>query len=107
MPIQFRRRYELLLPTSFNDGGPIPRKLTGQTLRELRKRFGSFSAETQPLEGQWEHAGKVHRDLNIRVFVDVPDTPENRQFFVEYKERLKERFQQIDIWMTTYLVEVI
>ena len=107
MPIQFRRRYELLLPTSFKDGSTIPRKLTGQTLRELRKRFGSFSAETQPREGQWEHAGKVRRDLNARVFVDVPDTAENRQFFVEYKERLKERFQQIDIWMTTYLAEVI
>jgi len=43
----------------------------------------------------------------VRVFCDVPDTPENRQFFVEIKQRLKARFQQIDIWMTTYAVEVI
>jgi hypothetical protein len=41
------------------------------------------------------------------VFCDVSDTPENRQFFVEFKERLKARFQQLDIWMTTYPVEVI
>ncbi len=40
----------------------------------------------------------MHRDWNVRVFVDVADTPENRHFFVDYKERLKERFQQIDIW---------
>jgi hypothetical protein len=81
--------------------------LLGQTLRELRKQFGSISAETQRIEGQWEHRGKVHRDLNVRIFVDVPDTAENRQFFIEFKERVKKRFQQIDIWLTSYLVEVI
>jgi hypothetical protein len=37
----------------------------------------------------------------------VPDTAENRQFFVEFKELLKQRFQQIDIWMTTYPLDVI
>ena len=43
----------------------------------------------------------------MRVFVDVPDEPGARQFFAEYKERLKGRFQQLDIWMTTYAVEVL
>ncbi len=38
---------------------------------------------------------------------DVADTPENGQFFQEYKEQLKARFRQIDIWMTTYPIEVI
>jgi hypothetical protein len=37
----------------------------------------------------------------------VPDTSDSRQFFVEFKEQLKERFQQLDIWMTTYPLEVI
>lgn len=106
MPTLFRR-YELLLPTNFNDGRPVPKKLLGQTLRELRKQFGAISTETQQIEGQWEHGGKIHRDLNVRVFVDVADSAENRQFFIEFKERLKERFQQIDIWLTTYLIEVI
>jgi hypothetical protein len=27
--------------------------------------------------------------------------PEHRQFFAELKGRLKSRFQQLDIWMTT------
>jgi len=41
------------------------------------------------------------------VFVDVPDLPENREYFVEFKEKLKVRFQRIDIWMTTYPIEVL
>jgi hypothetical protein len=39
--------------------------------------------------------------------VDVADEPECRRFFLEYKERLKARFQQLDIWLTTYLIEVL
>jgi hypothetical protein len=103
----FRRRYELLLPTRFNDGSTVPNALLGQTVRELREKFGAVSTETQLIIGEWENEGIEYRDLNGRVFVDVADTPENRQFFVDFKERLKQRFQQIDIWMTTFLVEVI
>ena len=51
--------------------------------------------------------GQSYRDDLIRVFVDVPDVRENREFFIAAKERLKGRFQQLDIWMTTYLIEVL
>ena len=43
----------------------------------------------------------------MRVFVDVADLPENRQFFLQLKDRLKERFQQIEIWLTTYTIEAL
>jgi len=39
--------------------------------------------------------------------VDAEDTPENRQFFIELKERLKQRFQQLDIWLTVHPIEVL
>ena len=51
--------------------------------------------------------GELYRDSLARVFVDVADTAENRQFFVRLKDRLKSRFQQKDIWLTTYPIEVI
>jgi hypothetical protein len=101
------RRYEILLPLRFNDQEPIPDALLGETVIELRQQFGSVSSETQIIRGLWQHEGQSYRDELVRVFVDVPDTPENRQFFAEYKERLKTRFRQIDIWMTTYVIEVL
>lgn len=106
MPRRYRR-YELLLPTSFNDGSTVPDELIGQTFRDVRKKFGAVSVETQYITGYWEQTGVIYRDTNIRMFVDVADTPENQEFFVVFKERLKERFQQIDIWMTAYPVDVI
>ncbi len=38
---------------------------------------------------------------------DVLDEEENRRFFVEFKGKLKRRFKQIDIWLTTYPLDVI
>ncbi len=100
-----QRRFEILLPQRFNDGQAIPDELFAETLLELRQQFGAVSSETQIIRGIWEHAGQSYRDELIRIFVDVPDRPENQQFFREWKERLKTRFQQIDIRMTTYLIE--
>lgn len=91
------RRFEFLLPLRFNDGQPIPDELIGDTLFELRQKFGAVSSETQVIRGHWQHQGEAYRDELVRIFVDVPDLSENRQFFTDFKERLKARFQQLDI----------
>jgi hypothetical protein len=101
------RRYEILLPLRFNDGQPVPDDLVADTLLELEQRFGAVSSETQTIRGLWRYEGESYRDDLIRVFVDVADEAEHRRFFLEFKERLKARFQQIDIWMTTYSIEVL
>jgi hypothetical protein len=98
------RRYEILLPLKFNDGRTIPRESLARTHAELKERFGAISAETQVIRGEDEESGATGDHL-ARVFVDVPDTIENRRFFRALKERLKERFEQIDIWITMHTVE--
>ncbi len=106
MSVSFRR-FELLLPRRFNDGQPVPEELIADTLLELEEQFGAVSSESQTIQGLWRHEDQLFRDELIRVFVDTPDVPESRQFFLEFKERLKARFQQIDIWMTTYPIEIL
>ena len=101
------RRYEVLLPLRFNDGVPIPEDLVAETLLELEQRFGAVSFESQAIHGQWTHEGQRYRDDLVRVFVDVPDRPENRQFFLDLKVRLKARFQQLDVWVTIHPLEIL
>lgn len=101
------RRYEILLPLRFNNGSPVPDELIAETVLELRKRFGAVSCETQTIRGMWQHQDQVFRDDLMRTFVDVADTPENRAFFTQFKARIRESFQQVDIWMTTYPIEII
>jgi hypothetical protein len=101
------RRFEILLPRQFNDGTPVPEALLVETVLEIERRFGAVSSETQIIRGMWTHEGQSYRDDLARVFVDVEDSSVNRQFFLEFKDRVKARFQQLDIWITTYTVEVI
>ena len=101
------RRYELLLPLRFNDGNPIPDELRADLLIELERQFGAVSWESQTILGQWIFQGQTYRDELVRVFVDVADTEQNREFFVALKERLKATFQQLDIWVTTHPLEIL
>jgi hypothetical protein len=91
----------------FNDGTPVPEALLAETFAELRAHFGAASWETQVLRGVWEQEGAIYQDNLTRFFVDVPDVPEHRQFFKEFKNRLKQRFQQLDVWITSHPVDVI
>jgi hypothetical protein len=61
----------------------------------------------RPFRGVWEHEGEIYRDDLVRVCVDADDRPASREFFVQFKERLKTQFEQLDIWLVTYLVEVL
>jgi hypothetical protein len=101
------RRYEILVPLLYNDGRPIPENLLAKTFAELREKFGAASWETQTVQGQWEREGVIFRDNLTRFFVDVADLPEHRAFFKQYKERLKDRFDQLDVWITSHTLDVI
>ena len=101
------RRYEVLLPLRFNDGLSVPDEVVADTLIELEIRFGAVSCETQTIRSYRRHEDASYRDDLIRVFVDVAAEPEHRQFFLDFKERMKARFQQLDLWMTTSLIEVL
>ena len=43
----------------------------------------------------------------IRIRIDAEDTPENMAFFTKYKETLKTRFDQKDVWITAQQIDVI
>jgi hypothetical protein len=101
------RRYEILLPLRFNDGQAVPDALISDTLLYLENHFGAVSWETQVIRGRWRHEEQVYADDLMRVVIDVEDLAEHREFFRDFKNGLKSRFRQIEIYMTTHLIDVI
>jgi hypothetical protein len=67
---------------------------------------GGASYETQKVEGHWRHSGVLYRDNLVKVVVDVPDSAKNRRWMREYKGRWKERLEQLDLWLVSYLINV-
>jgi len=102
-----RRRYEILLPIRYNDGTPVEPNRFFQTQEELVAAFGALTTSPELLRGVWMHEGQRFEDEHLRVVVDVEATPENRAFFARFKEQLKSRFRQIDIWVVSYEIEVV
>jgi hypothetical protein len=51
--------------------------------------------------------GENYRDELVRVFIDVEDTPENREFFIQFRDRLKGKFRQLAIWLTSHAIDVL
>ncbi len=79
-----RRRYELLLPLQFYEGSAIPDEAVGEVLQELMERFGAASSISRTVNGVWRHGDRVYHDLSTKVWVDVPDTDANHQFFKRF-----------------------
>ena len=102
-----KRRYEMLLPLRFNDGRPVGADRFYQTRIDLIAQFGCMSLEPGFVQGTWTHGGEQYEDELMRFTIDVDDTPENYQFFVAFKVVLLERFEQLDIYLVSFTVDVM
>jgi hypothetical protein len=100
-------RFEILLPLFYNDGRPIEQEKFLQTDDELIQRFAATSTDTVVVRGRWLYENMVYHDKLIRVRIDVDDIPENWESVRSFKETLKTRFEQMDIWITAHRIEVV
>src|SRR5438128_1872282 len=100
------RRYEILLPTRYNDGTPVQAEKIDLVLDELSDHFGGITFHPEHLRGVWLHEGQRFEESNVRFVVDVEDTPATADFFTRYKQILKERFRQIDLWIISYEIRI-
>ncbi len=102
-----KRRYETLLPLRYNDGRPVGEELFEQTRQELVAQFGAICFQPSVVRGIWVHEGTRYKDELLRSIVDVDETPENQQFFAQYKATLLQRFEQIEIYIASYPVDIL
>lgn len=101
------RRFEILLPLYYNDGRRIEKEKFTRTDEEFVAEFGATSTDNIVIRGRWKYQSTRYEDRLIRIRIDTEDTPENIAFFTKYKEILKTRFDQKDIWITAQHIDVI
>jgi len=100
-------RFEILLPLYSNDGNPIEQEKFLDTNQELVTQFGATSTDAVIVSGRWMYQGIIYDDRLIRIHVDTNESPSHREFFRQYKQKLKIRFQQEDIWITVQQIDVL
>lgn len=57
--------------------------------------------------GSWKYQGVVYEDALLRMTIDVQGSFEANDFFREYKELLKARFEQVDIWVSSHEIQIL
>ncbi len=97
---------EIYLPTFYNNGRPVEKEQFNQTYQELIERFEAYSLKEE-VRGTWLYKGKKYEDRNQVLSIVTLDTKENRQWLSLFKETLKKRFQQIEIFMKIMPVDLI
>jgi hypothetical protein len=102
-----KRRYEILLPLKHNDGRPVSEEVINLTREELVARFDGISVHPQSILGIWVHEGVRYEDNSVRWTIDVEDTPENREFLMDFKAVLLQRFEQLEIYIASYPVDIL
>jgi len=100
-------RFEILLPLFYNDGRAVERRKFVITDDELVRSFGATSTDTVVVRGQWLYQSTTFSDQLVRIRIDVDDTPENWQKMREFKDVLKRRFEQLEIWITSHRIDVL
>ncbi len=107
--LQERWRVQFLLPLKYNDGRDIEVDKFDWVRTELLDKFGGFTIYPFSLEGGW-----IHPTDNIKFFdrtklfeITIKQTDENETYLKNFKEELKKKFSQHEIYMTVNTVNIV
>ena len=104
-----KRRYELLLPAAFNDGRLVADACPlciPDSLKEVFDTFGAFTFRPDASLGSWTAGDCRYDDRLFSLTVDVDDTAENLAWISHLKAHLLQRFEQLEIYVTSYPIDL-
>ena len=99
------RSIEVYLPLDYNDGSPISESKYVTLQLELLNKFGGLTSVQRefPLQGVWRSKSHVYRDrvvvFSVMDYRDVTQI-EWMRYLSKLKERLKKKFDQLDVLFT-------
>jgi hypothetical protein len=104
-----KRRYEILLPAEFNDGRLVADACPlciPDSLAEVVETFGAFTFRPDAALGSWTAGDHRYDDRLFSLIVDVDDTQDHRAWIAHLKSHLLQRFEQLEIYVTSYPIEI-
>jgi hypothetical protein len=100
LPIKQQLKVEILVPIFYNNGTNVEAEKYRIMFEKLVKQFGAVSSEDNNIiNGYWINPqdNKAYADKNKVYWIIVPDTKENRQYFVNLQDKLESMFNQESI----------
>jgi hypothetical protein len=104
-----KRRYEILLPAEFNDGRLVADacpQCVPDSMTSAVDSFGAFTFRPDAAVGAWTADGRRYDDRLYVLVVDVADTAEPGTGSAVSSPTCCSGFEQLEIYVTGYPVEV-
>ena len=94
-------RYEVYIPTLYNDKMPIESKKFRTIKNKIITKFNGLSIHPATVQGSWinPRVKKLLCDNCFRYEIVVEKTSENEEWFEKFKEELKEMLSQCELFM--------
>jgi len=102
-------RYEIYVPTFYNNKKPIEKEKYEVIQRKIQKQFGKLSVHSAIISGCWVNPcdNQCFVDNCFKYEIIVDNNSKNKNFFKNLKEELKDIFNQYEIFMICTEVEWI
>jgi hypothetical protein len=97
------RKYEFHLPLNYGDGQPIEQEKIRRAHKDLADVLGSFAV---PDRRAWKYDGVKYLEIVKIEIITIGDKVPTKRL-KDFKERVKESLQQIDILITTHSIQGI
>lgn len=96
-------KYEIHLPLSYSDGDMIEEEKIRCVREEIVDVFGSF---TVPDRRAWKYDGVECVEI-VKIEIITTSEKVTKKRLKDFKERLKESLQQIDILITSHDIQPV
>lgn len=102
-------RYEIYVPLNYNDGTLVEPEKVYQTTQELMMKFKGLTTYPVSLKasGLWEDGNGFYQDELILYRVDIEAKFDLLDFIIGYKDKLKDDYKQVEIYITRQRIEII
>lgn len=100
LPIKQQLKVKILVPIFYNNGTNVEAEKYRILFEELVMQFGAVSSEdNNVINGYWINPqdNKAYADKNKVYWIIVPDTEENKQYFINLQNKLESLFKQESI----------
>ncbi len=100
LPIKQQLKVEIMVPIFYNNGTNVEAEKYRILFEELVMQFGAVSSEdNNVINGYWINPqdNKAYADKNKVYWIIVPDTEENKQYFINLQNKLESLFKQESI----------
>jgi hypothetical protein len=99
-------RFELLIPTSYNNGRPVETAKIQTVRHTLIARFGGCRIQpAAPYQGWWVQRGLTYEDWLMLFTVEGARTETNLRWFETFKNQtLLQEFEQEEIYLAVIAV---